>query len=384
MMAEVLTTQFWAGLLAIVWIDIILSGDNAVVIALASRSLPERQQKQAIFWGAGAAVVLRVLLTLVAVQLLQFPYLKLVGGVALLWIAVQLLMPEEGNDDVASSSNLFGAIKTILTADVVMSTDNVIAVAAVAKDSVVLLGLGLLISIPLVISGSTLLLKLMERYPVIITLGAAILGWTAGGMIATDPSVAAWVNNNAAWLHWGLPIAGAVLVVLVGKRIAARSAKGVAAAEIAVAAGTQPSVGGEIMRVLIAVDGSDNSLRAAEYLIKHAPYYKEPLDIHLLNVQQPFPGTIHGVAHEAKRFHEEAGAKALARARKALDAAGLKYVDHISVGDPAEVIAQSAQGNRTDMVVMGHRGAGAVASMVLGSVSTNVLRSVDVPVLLVK
>jgi YjbE family integral membrane protein len=217
------TPEFWLGLGTIIWVNIILSGDNAVVIALAARSLPARQQKQAILWGAGAAVVLRIVLTIVAVKLLEFPYLKLVGGAALLWIAVQLLIPEDGDgDEVQSSSNLWGAVKTILIADLVMSTDNVIAVAAAAKGSVVLLVLGLVISIPLVIFGATMLMKLMERYPLIITLGAAILGWTAGEMGVTDPAVAEWVNMNASWLHWGAPALGAVLVVAVGSWLAKR------------------------------------------------------------------------------------------------------------------------------------------------------------------
>jgi YjbE family integral membrane protein len=215
------TPEFWIGLGTIIWVNIILSGDNAVVIALAARSLPPRQQTQAIFWGAGAAVVLRIVLTIVAVKLLEFPYLKLVGAAALLWIAVQLLVPDEGDgDDVAASSNLLSAIKTILVADLVMSTDNVIAVAAAAKGSILLLVLGLVISIPLVIFGAAVLMKLMERYPIIITLGAAILGWTAGEMAATDPAVAEWVSANAAWLHWGAPAVGAVLVVAVGKWLA--------------------------------------------------------------------------------------------------------------------------------------------------------------------
>jgi len=222
-MEQLLTSHFWLGLGTIIWVNIILSGDNAVVIALAARSLPGRQQKLAILWGAAAAVVLRIILTIVAVKLLEFPYLKLAGGAALLWIAVQLLLiPEEGGEEVESSSHLLGAIKTILIADLVMSTDNVIAVAAVAKDSIVLLVLGLVISIPLVIFGATILMKLMERYPIIITLGAAILGWTAGEMAVTDPAVAEWVNANTSWLHWGAPAIGAALVVIVGKWIAKR------------------------------------------------------------------------------------------------------------------------------------------------------------------
>jgi YjbE family integral membrane protein len=225
-MAEVMTPQFWTGLITIIWVNIILSGDNAVVIALAARSLPAHQQKKAVAYGAGAAVLMRIVLTIVAVELLKFPYLKLIGAVLLLWIAVKLLVPEEdAGDGIESSANLWTAIKTILIADLVMSLDNVIGVAAAAKGSMLLLILGLLISIPLVIFGATILMRLMERFPVIITLGAAILGWVAGEMAATDPVLAQWVNDNAAYLHWVAPIAGAVLVVVVGKWLAARAQK---------------------------------------------------------------------------------------------------------------------------------------------------------------
>jgi len=224
---ELQTAAFWTGLLAIIWVNIILSGDNAVVIALAARSLPARQQKQAVIWGAGAAVVLRIILTIVAVELLRLPWLKLIGGVLLFWIAVKLLVPEDGSDDgVESSENLWAAIKTILIADLVMSLDNVIAVAAVAKDSFVLLILGLAISIPLVIFGATMLMKIMDRYPIIITIGAGLLGWVAGDMMATDPVLKDWVDANAAWLHWAAPAAGAAFVVATGKWLAARAEAG--------------------------------------------------------------------------------------------------------------------------------------------------------------
>jgi YjbE family integral membrane protein len=236
-MEELLTSQFWLGLGAIIWVNIILSGDNAVVIALAARSLPAHQQKQAVIWGAGAAVVLRIVLTIVAVELLKLPYLKLLGGVLLLWIAVKLLVPEDdGGDGVKSSSNLLAAIKTILIADLVMSLDNVIAVAAVAKGSIVLLVLGLVISIPLVVFGATMLMKLMESYPVIITVGAALIGYVSGEMLVTDPVVVEWFRANAHWMvdfelfsvfgrKFELSVAGlacAVLVVAIGKWLGSR------------------------------------------------------------------------------------------------------------------------------------------------------------------
>jgi YjbE family integral membrane protein len=224
---ELQSAAFWVGLWQIILINIVLSGDNAVVIALAARSLPPRQQKAAVFWGAGAAVVMRIVLTVFAVALLKYPYLKLVGAALLLWIAVKLLLPEDGDDgSVESSDNLLAAIKTILIADLVMSLDNVIAVAAAARGSLTLLILGLAISIPIVIVGATMLMKVMERFPIIITLGAALLGWVAGDMAVTDPVVKDWVDANAAWLHWGAPAAGAVIVVAAGKWLAARAEAG--------------------------------------------------------------------------------------------------------------------------------------------------------------
>ncbi|KPK55145.1 MAG: hypothetical protein AMJ63_00855 [Myxococcales bacterium SG8_38_1] len=216
--------QFWVGLGQIILINIVLSGDNAVVIALAARSLPPRQQKLAVFWGAGAAVAMRIVLTVVAVELLRYPYLKIVGAMLLFWIAIKLLMPEDGDDgDVESSDNLWAAIKTILIADLVMSLDNVIAVAAAAKGSLLLLILGLAISIPLVVFGATLLMKLMDRWPIIITIGAGLLGWVAGEMIVTDPLIRDWVDASAAYLHWVAPATGVAFVVLFGKWLAARA-----------------------------------------------------------------------------------------------------------------------------------------------------------------
>ena len=221
--------EFWIGLLKIIWVNLLLSGDNAVVIALAARSLPPRQQKLAIFWGSSAAIILRVILTIFAVKLLTLPYLKLVGGALLIWIGVQLMVPDEGEDGIQSSDNLIAAIRTILVADLVMSLDNVIGVAAAADTApgeakTVLLILGLAISIPIVIFGSSLVLKLMERFPAIITLGAGLLGWIAGEMGVTDPIIVEWVASNAEWLHsWRVAaIAGAAMVVVIGSVLAAR------------------------------------------------------------------------------------------------------------------------------------------------------------------
>ena len=220
-MDEVLTQAFWVGLAKIIGVNIVLSGDNAVVIALAARSLPRKQQKQAIFWGAGAAVVLRIVLTIFAVKLLALPWLKIVGGLLLFWIGIKLLVPEDGDDNINASEHLLTAIKTILIADLVMSLDNVIAVAAAAGGSMTLLILGLAISIPLVVFGATLLVTLMERYPVIITVGAALIGMVAGEMLVTDPALAGWMAGFGIQFNDGKPTVGEVNLELVAGMIGA-------------------------------------------------------------------------------------------------------------------------------------------------------------------
>jgi len=211
------STDFWLGLLMITWINIILSGDNAVVIALAARSLPPEQQKKAIMFGSGAAVVLRIGLTLIAAKLMALEYLQIIGGLLLLWIGAQLLeTEEEGEEEASEHSNLFVAIRTILIADVVMSLDNVIGVAAAAKGDQVLLIIGLAISIPLVVFGSTLMIKLMERFPIIITLGAALIGWVGGETVASDVVLKAFGEANP-WFHMTCAVTGALIVLGWGK-----------------------------------------------------------------------------------------------------------------------------------------------------------------------
>ena len=218
---------FWIPLLQIIGVNIVLSGDNAVVIALAARSLPPLQQKKAIFWGSGAAIMMRIVLTIFAVKLLTLPYLKLVGAGLLIWIGIQLLLPDDGDENISSSSNLMTAIKTILLADLVMSLDNVLGVAAAAKGSMPLLVIGLAISIPLVIFGAQMLLKIMERFPVIITIGGGLLGWVAGEMAVGDPAIKEWVNTNLPILHSIVPVVGVAIVLLVGKLWGKKQATGV-------------------------------------------------------------------------------------------------------------------------------------------------------------
>lgn len=217
------TALFWKSLAEIIVVNIILSGDNAVVIALAARNLPRKQQKAAIFLGSAAAIVLRVVLTVFAVQLLQYPYLKLVGAGLLMWIGAKLLLPEDdGDEEAEASSGLWSAVRTILIADLVMSLDNVIAVAAAAETGppqgrLALLVIGLGLSIPLIIVGSQILLKLMAKWPIIITLGAALLGFVAGEMAVTDPAIDTWFHETFGHIDYAVSAACAVLVVVIGR-----------------------------------------------------------------------------------------------------------------------------------------------------------------------
>ncbi|GAA0496504.1 MULTISPECIES: TerC family protein [Pigmentiphaga] len=226
------SAAFVLALIQIIWVNILLSGDNAVVIALAARSLPAHQQKKAIVIGSAAAIVMRIILTLVAAQLLQLPWLKLIGSLLLLYIGVSLLLPEgEEDEGKLAKDGLMAAIRTILIADLVMSLDNVIAVAAAAMGNTVLLVLGLAISIPLVIFGSTLLLKVIERFPLIVWLGAALLGFIAGELFVNDPALhTEAVEASMGLSHHGAEIAagvvGALIVLVVGKVLMSRRRSG--------------------------------------------------------------------------------------------------------------------------------------------------------------
>jgi YjbE family integral membrane protein len=214
---EFLSADFMVMLGSVILINIVLSGDNAVVIALASRNLPEHQQKKAVLWGSLGAIAMRVVLTLIAVSLLKIPFLQVIGGALLIWIAVKLLIEEKEEHCNVDADCLTAAVKTIIFADLVMSIDNVIAVAGATRGNIPLLLISLAISIPLIIWGSNIIMHLMEKYPVIVTLGAALLGYTAGEMIVADTYVANALHGGLAFLHTGIPIATTLGVVLIGR-----------------------------------------------------------------------------------------------------------------------------------------------------------------------
>ncbi|WP_326537970.1 TerC family protein [Pseudorhodoferax sp.] len=211
------SAAFWSAFGSILLANVVLSGDNAVVIAMAARTLKPEQRGKAIFFGSAAAILMRIVLTIVAIRLLTLPFLKIIGAGLLTYIGVDLLMEEaDGDGDGKEVSGMFAAIRTILVADLVMSLDNVLAVAAAAKGDLPLLTLGLLVSIPLIVFGASLLTKVMERYPVIITIGAALLGFLAGEMLLTDPAVVGYLGDIGETTVKAAGVAGAVLVVALG------------------------------------------------------------------------------------------------------------------------------------------------------------------------
>lgn len=238
-----LSSFFLLSLLQIIWIDLLLSGDNAVVIAMACRSLPPQQRKLGIVLGAGTAIVLRILLAIVVTELLGVPFLKIAGGLLLVWIAVKLVIGEDDHgSNIQASSNLWRAVRTIAIADVVMSLDNVVAIAAAARGHFELFIFGLLLSIPLIMVGSTLIMSLIQRFPLFVWAGAALLGWIAGEMIVGDPIVLQWLSANMAHLveaaphehtgsafsptsslHYGSALIGGILVLIIGYVMARRS-----------------------------------------------------------------------------------------------------------------------------------------------------------------
>ncbi|WP_288922942.1 TerC family protein [uncultured Ottowia sp.] len=235
-MEEFLTAHFWVAVGQIILIDILLGGDNAVVIALACRQLPENQRLKGVIWGTVGAILLRMALIAFAITLLQVPFLKIAGAALLIWIGVKLITPhdEDAHGNIQASDKLWSAVKTVIVADLVMSIDNVIAIAGAAQNAgeqhqMALVILGLVVSIPIIVWGSQIVLKLMDRFPVIILLGGMLLGWIAGSMFQTDPMLKDLIAQEQFW-HYALGAAGALLVLAIGQALKARRARGKKAA----------------------------------------------------------------------------------------------------------------------------------------------------------
>src|SRR2546427_4097405 len=227
-MVELATPQFWVAVVEIIFVNILLSGDNAVVIALACRNLAPRQRRQGIFWGVLGAIVLRIVLTFFAMSLLAYPWLKLIGGALLLWIGVKLITQDDGGEHkVKASDRLMTAVWTIIVADLIMSLDNVVGVAAAAKGDGLLIVFGLVTSIPIVIVGSQIIMRLIARFPVLVLAGGGLLGDIAGGMVVEDPALQSWIAADAAEGAWIVPPLRFVALVAFGLLLTRRRMRAV-------------------------------------------------------------------------------------------------------------------------------------------------------------
>ena len=384
---EFLSVDFLSALVAIVIIDLALAGDNAIVIALAARNVPHHLQKRAIAWGAVGAVVVRSSMTAIVVWLLNIPGLLFIGGALLVWIAYRLLLPEEledGKNNVSGKGSFWGAMRTIVIADMVMGLDNVLAVAGAAHGSYVLVVLGLLISIPIVVLGSTLILHWVERYPAFVYLGAGVITWTAVKMIVAEPIIAEYIiTYRFMELLLFLVIVPGVLwmgFVKNHRHIESRISARLTRTEDL----TSPSTvveQGDTMSVLVPVDGSRNAELALRHTIKESSRDIET-EIHLLNVQPPFSRHIASFLSKKNRddFHRDAAHKALYSARQILDSLNFPYTVHIEVRDRAETIAATAEHLRCHLIVMGTARKNSLTRMLQDSVTNKVLELTKVPV----
>jgi YjbE family integral membrane protein len=399
-MDMLLTPDFWIAVGQIIMIDILLGGDNAVVIALACRRLPPALRAKGILWGTAGAIVLRIVLIFFALQLLAIPFLKIVGAILLVWIGVKLLLPEhdEGHTRIEGSDRLWGAVKTVIVADFVMSVDNVIAIAGAAETagggqhSMALVIFGVLVSIPIIVWGSQLVIKLMDRFPIIITAGGMLLGWIAGSMIVTDPALASadvlphWPKLDPTDLvRYTAGGAGALLVLALGRWLASRQAPLQVTPAEAPSAVLAPVA---FRNVLVAVDGSDNAGRAVAQAVALRQALRDPdaMRVHLINVQRAVSSNVASFVGNktVEEFHEENSETALAPARAQLQAARCVGIEHRRVGSPGPVIAEVAQAENCDLIIMGTRGQSGASTVLLGSVAQDVLANTRLPVLLAK
>lgn len=389
-------TQFLSALLAIVVIDIVLAGDNAVVIALAARSLPPQLQRRAIVWGAVGAIGVRSLMTVVVVWLLQIPGLLLAGGMMLIWIAYRLLLPEEGEDGDGrpAAKSFWGAMYTIVVADAVMGLDNVLAVAGAAHGSYLLVVVGLAISVPIVVWGSALMLELVDRHPGVVYLGAGVLVWTAVKMIAGEPLLGPWLVRSPLLAHALLVAVPVVLWLGFVKnhrsfesRIHARLAEFAALRPLGASSSAPPDRslrprGDETMlRILVPVDGSPNALHAVRHAIAEYRRHHE-LEFHLFNVQ---PSLSRHVARflarpDRQAWHADRARQAMADATALLESAGVPHQAHWAVGDGADEICRAARDLGVHHIVIGTARKSSITRMLEDSVTNKVLQATPVPV----
>lgn len=389
---EILSMEFLSALLAIVVIDLVLAGDNAIVIALAARSLPNELRNKAIVWGTFGAIAVRTAMTLVVVWLLKIPGLLLAGGALLMWIAYKLLAGNDNNGhQVSAAGNFWGAMKTIVVADAVMGLDNVLAVAGAAHGNFLLVVLGLLISIPIVIWGSQLILKYVERYPAIVYIGGAVLAWTAAKMMVSEPLVKGFFESYpVVTMLLYLAVIGGVLGAGFWANQSRKSAR-VAGHVVDLAApmpGAAPlagkivNQGGAIMmKVLLPVDGSANSLNAVRHVVNRF-LGDSAMEVHLLHVRAPLTRHIAQFVSRRDResFHKDEAERALVPARDLLNQFGVPHAEHVELGEKAVTINRVAQRLRISQIVMGTARKNSITRMLEDSVTNKVLEIAQVPV----
>jgi YjbE family integral membrane protein len=384
---------FLSALLAIVVIDLVLAGDNAIVIALAARNLPAHLQKRAILWGALGAICVRSLMTIIVVWLLKIPGLMLAGGAALVWIAYKLLLPEEhengGDAHGPAATSFWAAMRTIVIADAIMGLDNVLAVAGAAHGSYLLVVLGLLISVPIVMWGSGLVLRLVERFPAVIYIGSGVLAWTAAKMMGNERVLQPWVAENP-WFTWVLYLLiPAVLIagwIRNHRHLASRIHTRLAALVPQLPRNSTQTAGGTengkaMLKVLVPVDGSSNALDAVRHAITE--YQRQhDLELHLVNVQPWLSRHVARFVNRGNRedFRREKAEQAMAAARAALDEAKVPYHTHQAQGDPPRAIVDTAQRLGCHHLVMGTARRNSLTRMVEDSVTHQVLELTNIPV----
>ena len=388
------TMEFLSALAAIVVIDLVLAGDNAIVIALAARNVPRHLQTRAMILGAGGAVLVRTSMTVMVVWLLQIPGLLFAGGAMLVWIAYKLLLYEDGKEDgngrgIHGAGTLSGAIKTIVIADMVMGLDNVLGVAGAAQGSFLLVVIGLLISIPILVWGSSMLLRLVERFPGFVYLGAGVLALTAAKMMTAEPHL----KDALAAHEWTVPLIYVVTVFGVlwtgfvrnhrrlESRISARLAGFAQQRDSLVSASRQPTGDNAMSKVLVPIDGSRNGQHAARQVIRE--FLKNTaLDVHLLSVQAPFSADIARFTSKKSRadYHRDKAGEALQPVMQMLADAGVPCSVHVEVGNKARVIAYMARRLHCDHIVMSTARKNSLTRMFEDSVTNKVLELTTVPV----
>jgi YjbE family integral membrane protein len=380
--------EFLSALAAIVIIDLVLAGDNAIVIALAARKLPQHLRRRAVVWGTIGAIVVRSTMTVAVVWLLKIPGLLFAGGLLLVWIAFKLLAPAApAEHTVLPREGFWAAMQTIVVADAIMGLDNVLAVAGAAHGNYLLVILGLLISIPIVIWGSTLILRLVDRYPGIVYLGAGVLAWTAAKMIVSEPLLADWFAPQSA-------LTGIVYITVIGgvmlggfhvaqrhRQVRALRANALLRARLAPEEAGASQGDRTMSKVLIPVDGSANSLQALQHVI-HRCLQDSRIEVHLLNVQTPLSRSISQFLRrgDVQQFYRDKALAALRPAQQRLERAGVRYTEHIETGNKAALIAALAQRLGCDQIVMGTARKNSLTRMVQDSVTNEVLELATVPV----